>query len=106
MEVGIMATKKCKAQKVQQGGAAEQEVNLALRPEDIEAVSDRLNDAGFALLAIRKLAIDVGEGDDDGFYAVAIQELARSTIKGIDACIERLTGKPGLGNFGTEFDRG
>lgn len=71
---------------------------------DIRAVSLRLNDAATALLAMHRLAIDAGEMDQDGYYRFAIQELARSTFRGLDACIVRLEGGAGIGNFRSEFD--
>jgi hypothetical protein len=55
-----------------------------------------------ALLAIRRLAIEA-EGDDDGMYAVAVQQLAVSTFKGVDACFTLLGRTPATGWFAGEF---
>jgi hypothetical protein len=84
--------------------AAGKRKRRALTQSDVAAVGHRLNEAAYSLLAIRRLAIDGGD-EQDGWYAVAIQELARSTFKGIDACIQRLQPGCGIGNFASEFDR-
>ena len=68
------------------------------------AIEGRLNEAAYTLLSIRRLAIDANESDAREFYLVAIADLARTAFKGIDASLVRLTGKPALGNFATEFD--
>ena len=71
--------------------------------EDVEAVTARLYTVGQALLAIHRLSIDAHD-DDTGLYLNTVQYLARSTFKGVDACIERLQGGGGgIGGFETEF---
>jgi hypothetical protein len=76
----------------------------APKQADVTAVADRLDAAARTLLVIHHLA-EEGFEDTTGNYLEAIQELVRSTYKGVDACIERLTGKPTLsGYFATEFD--
>lgn len=70
---------------------------------DVAAVARRLEEAAYAVLAMYNLAI--GAQEDRGraeWYMVAIQALARSTFKGVDACRERLTGGC-IGNFAGEF---
>lgn len=73
-------------------------------PDDLEQIGRRLQQANFALLAIRRLAIDCADNPGNDDYANAIAELARSCVRGIEACIFRLTGDRGLGVFQTEFD--
>ena len=70
---------------------------------DIQAVTGCLSEAANVLLAMRRLAIDAHEADDEGWYLTAIADLARSTFKRLDACIGRLEGSAGIGNFATEF---
>jgi len=74
-----------------------------LTDREVEAVSRRLYGAGTTLRSIRMLAIEAMDGDPDGLYAIAIQELALSTFRGIDACIRVLGSGPGIGGFETEF---
>jgi hypothetical protein len=76
-----------------------------LKDGDIRAVSKSLNEAAYGLLSIHWLSIDASDGDDDGFYRVAITHLSRSAFKILDACIKRLESTQcGIGNFATEFD--
>ncbi len=73
------------------------------------AVEGRLNDVGYTLLSIRRLAIDaidIDDVNDRAFYLTAIADLARSAFKGVDASLQRLSDAPAMGNFATEFDRG
>jgi hypothetical protein len=74
-----------------------------LSNHDIKAVALCLSEAALSLLALHRLAIDAHEADDEGWYLTAIKELARSTFKRLDACIGRLEGGVGLGNFASEF---
>jgi hypothetical protein len=71
------------------------------------AVEGRLNDVGFTLLSIRRLAIDaieIGDVQARALYLTAIADLARAAFKGIDASLQRLSDAPAMGNFATEFD--
>lgn len=73
---------------------------------DVEAVEARLLDVLHSLTAIRTLAQEAASArspDAIGNYTTAIAEMARANIKGIDTCIERLTGG-GHGYAGIEFD--
>ena len=54
--------------------------------------------------AIHYLAIDAECSDDPQWLLRAIRDMSRSTFKGVDACVERLTGNVGAGDFETEFD--
>lgn len=55
---------------------------------------------------MHRLALDAQQADDEGeWYLLAIRELARSSFRRLDACIVRLTGDTGIGNFASEFDR-
>lgn len=72
----------------------------------IESVESRLLEVLHSLTAIRTLAQDAASArspDAIGVYTTAIAEMARANAKGIDACIERLTGG-GHGYAGIEFD--
>lgn len=70
-----------------------------------QAIEGRLYDAGYALLAIRRLAIDAQDNRESAeWYLIAIEQLARSTFRGVDACIVQMSGKLAMGNFATEFD--
>ena len=71
---------------------------------DIQAVVSRLHEAASSLLSVHRLAFDAGDIDDDEFYLVAIRELVRGAFRGLDACIVRLDGDFGIGNFSNEFD--
>jgi hypothetical protein len=71
---------------------------------ELEQVADRLQSAGYALLSIYRLAMDAQDNANREFYLLAIQELARSTFRGVDACIGRLTDGDAIGDFATEFD--
>lgn len=73
-----------------------------LSNDDVRDVARCLNEAAYAALAMRRLAIDAQQGDP-AFYLTAIAELARSTFRRIDACTVRLEGSPAIGNFATEF---
>lgn len=72
--------------------------------QDIDAVDNRLHEACMALLAIHYLAFDAQDASNREWYITAIQELARSTFKGVDACLGRLRGAPAIGNFSSEFN--
>jgi hypothetical protein len=78
-----------------------------LADDDILKVSERIGDVLQSLLSIHQIAGDVFEADTEtaARYGLAIKEMARANIKGLDACMERLTGGPAFGNFATEFDR-
>jgi len=70
----------------------------------LDEIATRLEGAAYSLLAMRRLAIDAQHANDDAaWYLIAIQEMSRSSFRGLDACIERLTGAPAIGNFATEF---
>ena len=73
--------------------------------DDVQAVEDRLSEAAHALRAMHALATEAQHADDAEHYLTAIRTMARATFKGIDACIERLTGAPAIGSFASEFDR-
>lgn len=72
---------------------------------DVQAIAGALSAAGESAMAIWRLAIDAHQADDDGWYLVAIKELARATVRRLDASLCRLVGGEGMGNFATEFDR-
>ncbi|MGH8128412.1 MAG: hypothetical protein ACRETC_08600 [Gammaproteobacteria bacterium] len=73
--------------------------------DDIEAVSNRLEDAAYSILAVYEIATFADENRDARFLIRGIRDLARTAFKGIDACIQRLDGgNLRIGNFSTEFD--
>jgi len=74
-----------------------------LTKKDLGEISTRLTEAAFSLLAMHQLAIDAQQADANEWYLIAIREMSRSTFRGLDACIERLTHAPAIGNFATEF---
>ena len=77
-----------------------------LSNDDVRAVASALNDAAMTQMAIWRLAVDAQqvEGPNErGWYLIAMQELARSSFRRIDASLIRLTGDTGMGNFATEF---
>ena len=72
---------------------------------DIKAVTTRLWAVFESLRAIHHLASDkVANEDETESEGVAIREMARASIRGLDACLVRLTGGTCAGNFATEFD--
>lgn len=83
---------------------ADHDHSEAATDDGVAAIARRLEAAGFALLSIHELAIDAQQAPGAEHYLTAIRELARSMFRGVDACIERLTGGPGMGNFTTEFE--
>lgn len=78
-----------------------------LTNDDIKAVDSRLGDIYASLRSIHELSKDalcssgIREAER---YIIAIREMSRANIKGIDACIERLAINCGPGGFATEFD--
>lgn len=77
-----------------------------LSNDDILAVENKLEE----LLSLSRAAytmtfeIDNMPSNEPAMAQItAIRSMARSTVKGLDACIERLTGNK-IGNFATEFD--
>ncbi len=85
---------------------AEIDSTLALSVEDIAAVDSRLQDVVHSLRAIYRLAAIAMDdnGDDVEHYLNAVKEMARANVKGVCACLDKLTNAR-MGNFETEFDR-
>lgn len=75
-----------------------------LTDADRKNVNRRLSDIFDSLRAIRELAISAQDSERREHYLTAIEEMARSNIKGLDAVLEKLEGGPQGGNFATEFD--
>ncbi len=74
-----------------------------LSNDDIRAVAYALKNAAQTQLALWRLAVDAQQVSDTEPYLLAMQELARSTFRRVDASLGRLTGDS-LGDFDTEFD--
>jgi len=75
--------------------------------EHIDGINMRLSEILFSLLAIHRFAyeaLEMGDDERETFinHMVAIAEMSRANIKGLDACIEQLGGGK-QGNFETEF---
>lgn len=86
---------------------AEIDSTLPLSAEDIAAIDWRLQEVVHSCLAIHQLAIDAVDSSDTTIaerYMTAIKEMARSNVKGICACLDKLANTR-MGNFETEFDR-
>lgn len=77
-----------------------------LSDNDITEVERRLEQVHYSVRSIWGLASDaIGDLSADSgveHHLVAIRELARANVMGLDACIHRLTGDR-IGNFATEF---
>lgn len=78
-----------------------------LADDDVLEVNLRINDVLQSLLSIHQIAGELFDSDPDATanYGVAFKEMARANIKGLDACVERLTGCGNFGNFAGEFTR-
>jgi hypothetical protein len=71
--------------------------------EQIHAVSNRIEQAAYSMLAMYKLADEVVDSEQSA-YGIAIKEMARANIKGLDACLQRLNAGAGcMGNFADEL---
>lgn len=81
------------------------ETGPALSIAEAKEIAECLHKAAYAQLSIHKLAMEVC---DNGAFvqagSIAIEELARSSMRRIDACIARIDPTYRLGNFGTEFE--
>lgn len=70
------------------------EATATVSGEDIRAVDCRLQDVIHSLRAIYSLAGDVLAANNEGAEEtlIAIREMARANSRGIDACLQKLTG--------------
>lgn len=78
---------------------------LTLTAADAKEIAECLHKAAYAQLSMHKLAMEVC--DNASFVqtgSIAIEELARSSMRRIDACLARIDPSYRLGNFGTEFE--
>lgn len=71
--------------------------NLTAR--EITDISDRLDAVLHSMRAIHELADHSADGKQVEHFHNAIREMARSNIKGLDACIKKLSGR-----FSGEFE--
>lgn len=81
------------------------ETGLTLSAAEAKEIAECLHKAAYAQLSMHKLASEVC--DNVSFVqagSIAIEELARSSMRRIDACIARIDPTYRLGNFGTEFE--
>jgi hypothetical protein len=100
LEVRIMAkTTVAEKTKVAEGSSS------CLSQEEMAAVVARLHDVAYSLKAIHELSF-VAEENRNLRSAMlhGVRELARSTFKGVDACIGKLNDGIVIGHFATEFD--
>jgi hypothetical protein len=75
-----------------------------LTNQDIRQVSHRLYDVVHSLRSMHRLAIEAHDSGCVEAYLLAVEEMSRSSARGVDACIERLEGSPAVGCFETEID--
>ena len=77
-----------------------------LTSKDIQAVENRLYGVLLSCSAIHALATDsiVDNFENAEHVLTAVKEMARANVKGLDACIERLTHSPASGAFAEELE--
>jgi hypothetical protein len=74
---------------------------------DMRAIERRLAEVLQSCSAIHQIANDLVcgvAGDEPEPYLLAIEEMARSNVKGLDACIEKIAGGPHSGQFAEELE--
>ena len=76
---------------------------VSLTGKDIDDVTHRLHEVIHSLRAIHQMSIDATMDESLEFTMIAIGEMARANVKGIDACLERIGGCS-TGNFASEFE--
>lgn len=77
-----------------------------LTNEDIGAIENRLSRILQSCYTINRIAFDAVGSDDkeiEGHALMAVAEMARANVKGLDACVYRLTGEGRTGIFEDEF---
>lgn len=89
-----MATDKCIASMIEGG--------LRLTQTDQDEITERLTDILHSLRAIHRLAIEGMDSPNCELFMIAISEMARANVKGVDAINVRL-GAIESGNFMNEF---
>lgn len=77
-----------------------------LTNKDIRAIENRLYGVLMSCSAIHELATDsIGDNFENAEHVLtAVKEMARANVKGLDACIERLTHCPASGAFAEELE--
>lgn len=91
----------CISRGLRSAGAIKETRTKSLSEADLKAISYRLFDVLSSCLATYHLAeID---SHDAEWALIAIQEMAKSNVKGIDACLEKLNAMPCAGNFRNEL---
>ena len=78
----------------------------SLTNKDIQAIENRLYGVLLSCSAIHELATDsIGDNFENAEHVLtAVKEMARANVKGLDACIERLTHRPASGAFAEELE--
>jgi len=78
----------------------------SLTNKDIQAIENRLYGVLMSCSAIHELAKDaIGNNlENTESIMIAVKEMARANVKGLDACIEKLTHCPASGNFAEELE--
>lgn len=76
-----------------------------LTDQDIYDVESRIERVIHSLRSMYELAEDAMQYCSRDTPIIALTEMARANIKGLDACLEKLSGDAcGVGAFATEFD--
>lgn len=76
--------------------------------EDLGKITHRLEDIFYSCRCMWQMSADYcgseNKLDSMEAFRIAVSEMSRANVKGLDAVIEKLKRGPAAGNFKTEFD--